>query len=382
MRRTLPIERVAADCVVLRGPVNGGMASLGGLIVLNPAVPVVAMWVTVVVFGGPSSLAEILVQTPPILILLTVLSALTLLVSIVFVRRGRTLRIALYRGRRVARFSGPAGIDICLPLVGPFLLASAGEQASWTSPAEYKARRIAGRPWRRRLRLWPLGRIPTLVLRFPDKGWVALAPVSGARESDFVACWEWLLRFLEPSGAPARAMAPGPVLQLAGGSELLTCMSIHTLTTERMSLFWVRDRGFILLIFAAVIVSLCGMAALIPDPDGWPFPIWLRTACCLVAIVTSTLFGLRLYSTVVTFSRGAYGAFIERGTRRERVPQLDFRFADDDGIHQVLMRTPRKTLRGRRMHPLSVESCVQFIHNYCKPPEEVAGVDADVHDPG
>lgn len=385
--RTLPIDHIDADRIVLRGPVNRGADIAVVALAINPAfLTLLVLFVGSLV--GPAAFGEALAEVhAPLLTLLPLIlmSVLVTIATIILVRRRRTLRIALHRGQYLAHFYGPKGIDICLPLVHPFLFASAKDEENlpthWNSPAEYKGR-TNRRPWRRHLRLWPMGRIATLRLRFPDRDSIEIVPMPGAREEDFIACWEWLIQFIVPARASPRATPPGRVLRLAGAAKMLSEMSLDSFTNERLGLLWTTNVGGLLRSFAVTLIMLvCGLPVVFGSLGAFDgrIPIWVVLVCCPLSTAGILLLSLRVYPTVTTFTRGENGAYIQRLRGRERIAGFRIGSKHYDNMDQILMFTPRGTLRGRMLwiNHKPIEDCALFIDEFCKPPVDTEGVDIE-----
>jgi hypothetical protein len=376
--RTLPIEHIDSDKIVLRGPIARGSGDLGLLVAINPTLLTVFVLLSGSLVMGRGFVDEVSAYFP-LALLLGGIPALGLLWSIVHLLRRRRLHISLHRGQRLARVFGPRGIDVCLPLALPYFCACVRQYQQWLLPYFYETRDDR-RSWRRHL-WWPLGDIPKLELCFPGKYNPGITPVSGATEADFIACWEWLIKFVDSASAPARIVAPGPILRLAGAGAMLNHMSLHSLTVDTLGLFWSSARSVFLrtipetsvVAFAYYLVMIVLFKEL---------PPWALVACSLVSTAAAADIGLHTYPTVTTFSRGADGAYIERGSRRQRLPEFSVGLQRHEGVDQLLLRTPAGTLRGRWMPRWIIEHCGVFVLRFCQPPEETEGVDIDLHDLG
>ncbi len=385
LQRTLPIDSIDDERIVLRGPVNRGADIALFALVFNPAFIAISVLLIGVLFRGPA-IGEDLAEIPPRwfpLPPLLLVSALVPALNIILVQRRRTLRIALHRGQYLAHFFGPKGIDICLPLVHPFLCASATERGDaltiWKSPTEYKDRKNRT-PWERLLRFWPMGRIPELWLVFPEGDWVGIVPRPGAREADFIACWEWLLQFIVPARASARPTPPRRVLRLAGAAHMLREMSLHSFTDEKLGLFWTTNAGLLRPLAATFIAGLQGFVLMGLDHLDGVLPPWVVFASCPLTTASLILLSMRAHATVTTFTRGKDGAYLERWRGRERIPEFSIGLKPFDSLNQILMFTPRRTLRGRWqwIDEAPIKHCAFFIEQFCKPPVETEGVDVDL----
>jgi len=386
LRRTLPIDYIDDERIVLRGPANRGADLAFIALVFNPAFIALLVLPIYLLLRGPAigeDLAEIPARWLPLLPLL-LLSALGPALNIIWVQHRRTLRIALHRGQYLAHFYGPKGIDICLPLLHPFLGASSTERryalTIWKSPTDYKNRKNRT-PWERLLRFWPMGRIPELRLVFPEGDWVDIVPRPGAREADFIACWEWLLQFIVPARASERPTPPGRVLRLAGAAHMLREMSLHSFTDEMVGLFWISTAGGILRPLALTLIAglQCFVLFGLDHLDG-VIPPWVVFASCPLTTASLIRLSMRAYPTVTTFTRGQDGAYLERRRGRERIPEFSIGLKPFDNLNQILMFTPRRTLRGRWqwIDEKPIKHCALFIHQFCKPPVETEGIDVDV----
>ena len=93
LRRTLPIDYIDADRIVLRGPVNHGADIVVVASALNPACILFFLLVIGVLVRGPA-IGEDLAEMPPYalpLLALILISVLVTVASIIFVQRRRTL---------------------------------------------------------------------------------------------------------------------------------------------------------------------------------------------------------------------------------------------------------------------------------------------------
>jgi hypothetical protein len=384
LQRTLPIDHIDTDRIVLRGPVNRGADIAVVASAFNPACIAFYVLLIGVLLRGPA-IGEDLADAPSYavpLIVMILISVLATVAVIILAQRRRTLRIALHRGQYLAHFYGPKGIDICLPLAHPFLVASAtGRGGFWKSPDDYKNRPNRTQ-WERLTRFWPMGRIPTLNLCFPEPTWMVIVPRPGAREADFIACWEWLLQFIVPARASTSPTPPGRVLRLAGAVNMLTQMSLHSFTDEKLGLFWTTNAGGLLRSLAAAFTSIGGLFMFVAPlgPFAGRIPFWVAIASCLVSTASAILLSLRIYPTVTTFTRGQDGAYLERRRGCERIPEFRIGLKPFENLNQILMFTPRRTLRGRWMwiDDKPIADCALFIDQFCKPPVETEGVDVDV----
>jgi hypothetical protein len=384
LQRTLPIDHIDADRIVLRGPASRGADIAVVASALNPSCIVFYLLLIGVLLRGPA-IGEDLAEMPPYslpLLALVLISVLLTVASIIGVQRRRTLHIALHRGQYLAHFYGPKGIDVCLPLMHPFLRASVTESGNdmtiWKSPSAYRDRPNRT-PWERLLRFWPMGRIPELSLSFPDHDWVGIVPVPGAREDDFIACWEWLLQFIVPARASARPAPPRRVLRIPGAARMLREMSLHSFTDETLGLFWTTNAGGAMRSLTATFMAIGGLLVFLGlGPLDGVIPLWAVFASCPLSTASAILLSLRVYPTVTTFTRGVAGAYIERLRGRERIPEVRIGLENYDGQDQFLMFTPRGTLRGRHVYRKAIVDCSVFIEQFCKPPVETEGVDIDV----